>query len=601
MRKVDHRGRRKSRGSTFSLDSGYADSGYSSYAQLSRTTSSSTPSWQASTSTLAPSVQSLAPSVRSRPSDDVQRRDSVPFLSPHTYNKYEKWKPLPPVPQQAADETETLVHGHAVPIRIFPQANLGELPEVPIHPPGSECAWAKRVERVARVGVVGKCSECNASKMHSTAAGGGSLAPETFRRLVKEYKAYINSRDMFGNTPLHAAAATGLGANEFQVLYEAGADLVARNDKGETFLHLIAKDKHDSSIRILEWANDQKIPFKLSTFDGKTILHSICEKNISWSMLPKILPFLRTLGPDINLRDRWGRTAMDYLKDSIALQSTYQDMPTVVPEELDRLLENFVPRYRDRDNPEQAPDNVEDTLSTPVNNLALSDSAMYDVVLRSEQDPSAQDCDGKNALHCLAHILRFPTFDVRAQPPTFRYHLVELCCHSSKVNVNAYDRCGSTPLHSFLAYPRANDDEKVLADIVKTLLENGADPNMRDRAGNTALHLACFHGHFLCMQVLRAFLQKDATMYKNAVRARNDRQQSPVKATLVLMNTDAWSLNEKQIRQKCLEVITHSEFTEDNSDQSKFWGIPNSVTVPVPQLTVSPALVSRPPSPMDES
>jgi ankyrin repeat protein len=600
MRKVDHRGRRKSRSSAFSVDSGYADSGYSSYAQLSRTISTSAPSWQASTATMTPSVQSLAPSVRSRPSDDVQRRASAPFLSPHTYNKYEKWKPLPPVPQQAADETETFVHGHAVPIRIFPQEISGELPKVPIHPPGSECAWAKRVEHIARVGEVGKCSECNASIMHSAAAGGGSLAPDTFRHLVNKYKGYINSRDMFGNTPLHAAAATGLGANEFQVLHEAGADLIARNDKGETFLHLIAKDhKQDSSIRILEWASDQKIPFKLSTFDGKTILHSICEKNVSWSVFSTMLPFLRTLGTDINLRDRWGKTAMDYLKDSLALQSTYQDMPTVVPEELDRLLENYVPRYKDRDNAEHPQDDVEAALSTPV--LALSDGAMFDVVMRSEQDPSAQDGDGKNALHCLAHILRFPTFDGRAQPPTFRYHLVELCCHSSKVNVNAYDRWGSTPLHSFLAYPRANDDEKVLADIVKTLLDNGADPNMRDRDGNTALHLACFHGHFLCMQLLRAFLQKDATMYKNAVRARNDRGQSPVKKTLLFMDTDGWSAGEKQTRQKCLEVITHSEFTEDNSDLSRFWGIPNSVTVPVPQLMVSPAPISRPLSPMDES
>jgi len=600
MRKVDHRGRRKSRGSALSVDSGYPDSGYSSYAQLPRTISSSVSSWQASTATMTPSVQSFAPSVRSRPSDDAQRRASAPFLSPHTYNKYEKWKPLPPVPQQAADETETFVHGHAVPIRISPPETSGELSEVPIHPPGSECAWAKRVEHIARVGEVKKCSECNASAMHSVAAGGGSLAPETFRHLVNIYKGYINSRDMFGNTPLHAAAATGLGANEFQVLHEAGADLFARNDKGETFLHLIAKDhKQDSSIRILEWATSQKIPFKLSTFDGKTILHSICEKNVSWSMLSRMLPFLRTLGYQINLRDRWGKTAMDYLKESLALQSTHQDMLTVVPEELDRLLETYVPRYKDRDNAEHPQGDVGAALSTPV--LALSDGAMYDVVLRSAQDPSAQDHNGRNALHCLAHMVRFPTFDVGAQPPAFRHHLVELCCNSSKVNVNAYDRLGNTPLHSFLAYPRANDDEKVLADIVKTLLEKGADPNMRDREGNTALHLACFQGHFLCMQLLRAFLQRDATMYKNAVRARNDKGQSPVKKTLLFMDSDACSAAEKQTRQKCVEVITHSEFTEDNSDQSRFWGIPNSVTVPVPQLTVSPALISRPPSPMDES
>jgi ankyrin repeat protein len=618
MRKVDHRGRRKSRSSTFSADSGYADSsyadsGYASYPTLSRTTSSSAPSWQASTATLTPSIQSAAPSVvpsvpssvRSRPSSEAQRRASTPFLSPHSYSKHEKWKPLPPVPQQAADDAEMFLHGHAVPTPTPTQTSLGELPQVPVHPPGSECSWAKRVEGVARIGVVGKCSECGASMLHSVAAGGGLLVQENFRRLVNKYKDSIKSRDIFGNTPLHAAAAAGLGANEFQILHDAGADLLASNDKGETFLHLLTTDhKKDSSIMILEWATDQKIDFKLSTIDGKTILHSICERNVSLWTLPKMWYFLRTLGTDINLRDRWGKTAMDYLKASLALQGTDRDMPTLGPQEVDRLLENYLPRYKDHHDGEDPRDDVEAALSAKVNSLetfALSDNAMFDVVLRSEQDPAAQDCDGKNALHCLAHILRFPGFEGRVQPPTFRQHLVEWICVHSKVNANAYDGCGSTPLHSFLTYPRANDDEKVLADIVQFLLEHDADPNMRDRAGNTALHLACFHGHFLCMKVLRGFLQKDATMYKNATRARNDRGQSPVTATLSSMNTGAWSPDEKQIRQKCLELVTHSEFTEDDSEQSRFWGIPNSISNPIPKLTVSPVSITRPPSPMDES
>ena len=606
MRKVDHRSRRKSRSSTFSADSGYADSGYASYPTLSRTTSSSHNSWQGSIATLTPSIRSAATSVatpaRSRPSDDFQRRASAPFLSPPSYTKH---KPLPPLPQKAEDDIETSLHAHTVPLSKPTHASLGALPQVPAHPPGSECTLAKRVEKVARIAIVRKCTHCNASPLHAVAAGGGLLLKENFRQLLNKYKDSINSRDMFGNSPLHAAAAGGLGANEFQLLYDAGADLLARNDKGETFLHLITADhKKDSSIMILEWATDQKIDFKLSTFDGKTILHSVCERNVSLWSLAKMWYFLRTLGTDINLRDRWGKTAMDYLKDSLASQQTHQDMPTLGPEELDKLLESHLPRYKDRHNCKQLVDDVEAALPATINTLetvARSDAAMFEVVRDAEFDPAVQDGDGKNALHCLAHIVRFREYDGRVQPPSFRKYLVDWSCVNSKVDANAYDRCGSTPLHSFLTYPRANDDEGVLGDIVNVLLANGANPNMRDRAGNTALHLACLYGHYLCTKALRDFFQKDATMYKNATRARNDRNQSPVNSTLSLMNTSAWSPQEKQVRRECLKLITHNEFTEDDTERSRFWGIPNSTPALIPNLTVSPASVTRPPSPMDES
>lgn len=606
MRKKDHRGQRKSRSSTFSADSGYADSisadsGYASYPTLSRTTSSSAASWQASTATLTPSRSS----IRSRPSDEVQRRSTHSFLHSRTYSKHEKWKPLPPVPQSAEHEAPPRLQGHVAPITQPTQASPAELPKIPIHPPGSECSSAKRVAHVARIGIVGKCSECGASMLHSVAAGGRLMVQDNFRQLVNKYRESINSQDRFGNTPLHAAAAAGLGANELQILHDAGAKLVARNDKGETFLHPIVTDlQTDSSIRILEWATDQNIDFRLSTIDGKTILHSICEKNISSKMLRQILYFLRTLGTDINLRDRWGKTAMDYLKTSLAVQGSLYDLPTIAPEDVDKFLEDHLPRYKDGHNREQLGGAMDAELPARLNSLetfALSDNAMFDVVVRSENDPTAQDCDGKNALHCLAHILRFPEFEGCAQPPTFRKHLVNLICRDTKVYPNAYDRCGATPLHSFLTYPRANDDEQVLADIVKILLEYGADPHMRDRAGNSALHLACFNGHFLCMKVLLRFLQKDAKMYKNATRARNDRGQTPVIATLASMNTGAWSPDEKQVRQKCLELITHSEFTEDSSADSSFWGIPNSTSLPPSTATVLPVPLTRPPSPMDES
>ncbi len=76
----------------------------------------------------------------------------------------------------------------------------------------------------------------NGKKLHELQAGQGSdaYAQESVRKAV-------NQQDLQGNTPLHIAAAnpTAIRTEEFVRL---GADINAKNDAGETALHIAAKN-----------------------------------------------------------------------------------------------------------------------------------------------------------------------------------------------------------------------------------------------------------------------------------------------------------------------------------------------------------------------
>lgn len=607
---------------------------HATHASTSRTTTiHSTDSWQASTSTLIPpSVSSFAPSIKSHFSNDGSIRSSalfpslprpsVPSFSSSTesYRSSESSsnslalhpsprkpslsKPLPPIPQSEATEEDQLFHRNTVlslpNTRHRPSTGASDPPP---HPPDSQCSRAKREPDLPRLATLGKCTECGASKLHSVAAVGLNLSSENFALMVGRYQRDIKSRDRFGNTCLHAAAASKMGLDDFKVLHAAGADLLARNDRGELFLHLIsAHHKNEFLIKLLEWAIEQNLDFKMPTYDGKTVLHTICERNMTQWALENMWPFLRSFGTAINVRDRWGKTAIDYLKVSLNAELSQSQQSSEPAQGWERLLVVNLPRYVSR----LATDVVSNGETNAIMELLRdpekchqSDLAMWDVFRQSENDPPVQDHAGRNALHCLAYIIRFWDFNNRKcfEPLEARHEGVRSALRW-KVDPNAYNQHGSTPLHCFLAYERFNDSETSLAKIIETLLENGADPLLRDRDGNTALHLACHHGRAECVGVLLRFLRNDARLHGQATRARNDKDRSPVKETLFWMNIH--TTEEKELRLQCVHKVAGEEFTEAavaHSSPNLFWGIPNSTQLS-DAMMIQPTLL-RPPTPMD--
>lgn len=84
-----------------------------------------------------------------------------------------------------------------------------------------------------------------------------------------------------------------------------------------------------------------------------------------------------------------------------------------------------------------------------------------------------------------------------------------------RININFNDGSGATPLifatlryynndhrHRIWGHSYRDDESP---SIILILLNHGADPNITDITGSTALHYACRHGNFLVMELLLKF------------------------------------------------------------------------------------------------
>ena len=560
--KFDGHARRESRSSITSFDSDCE----SDQARFSRTTASSVRSFDLPEEPVNSPL--LAHFNGSQPSFDSRTLCSSLFSSSSKpidhYNH-----PLPPIPTPELSNQEHDLPPKAVGDHQNTQTQDQSSLSSPLHSPVSLCPIGSRNANSPHIATLGSCHYCGATKLHSLAAGGLSVTITTFGLIVEAEKATINQRDTFGNTCLHSAAASGLNLDHIKLLHAAGADLYARNNEGKTFLHLLrAYDNGGLLISILSWATHQGLDLLACSHGGKTVLHTLFERKVSLTTFMDISGILRGVGQGINCRDRHGRTAIDYLwashqQSSLSLHRIERSQSSFAAE-FEEFLASKVPDYQFAKTSRGYDPGKGDQAQEVVGSLEQSDAAMMVIVRRSYHEPSTRDDNGRNALHCLASIIRYPEFGDGQQPPSARLSRVQSCIQWG-VSVNVYDSYGSTPLLSFLAQVRSNDSDWWLARILQVLLKNGGNPNMRDRQGNTALHLACRNGLLFPARVLLTyFAEEPGWMQSHAIRVRNDAGRSIIGETIEWMKNDFSNKNGE--RRQCIKLICATGFADDDHD-----------------------------------
>lgn len=320
-------------------------------------------------------------------------------------------------------------------------------------------------------------------------------------------------RDAFGNTLLHFLAARGSGGMVIHAVQSQRCAFIlnARNSAGQTFLHVLGdswfQDSNANTLcQLLDllviYARAQRFDITACDHYGRTFFHMLLSAKISDSLLQFIL-------------QRYGGIAR-FSRDAFGINP--------VPTELSAPTGSM-----DVDSPTfngeaSATGDSESSLSF------LKISGLLKLIREaSANNPSLEDEDGRNGLHCLAMASLSQKSVIDKSNPSsphlqgrqkkkkgktaeelldssvdklrLRLSLLEGLLVAG-VDTNHYDSYGNTPLMAFCAELPEDDDYKTGPEILDLLLNSGANIHARNRAGETALHIAVRCGRKLAVKTL---------------------------------------------------------------------------------------------------
>ena len=271
---------------------------------------------------------------------------------------------------------------------------------------------------------------------------------------------WIEKKDKYQRTPLHSAARYG-ALKAASLLLEQGVDLDVKDESGNTPLHLASISRHDEIIDLLiqhhadvNTLNTQGLPpLYLASLYGN----------------PESIKLLLAAGADINFRDVDGNTP---LHTAVLYRH---------PENLDELL---------KVNPDI--DAINTAGYTPLH-LAVrrpDNEKAIELLLQQRADVNIPDPTGRNAL----------LVSVGSHQKEYIALLV-----SNGIDINSQDNDGNTALH----YPLFNVLENKLylplsKEIVKILMEEGADPHIRNKGGKSPTDLAVESGENELINLLKS-------------------------------------------------------------------------------------------------
>ena len=149
-------------------------------------------------------------------------------------------------------------------------------------------------------------------------------ACDAIHTLVVVHNADVNNQDNKGNTPAHAAAAR-IAFKAMRNLAKRGADMSAQNKDGETPLHMAVMAE---AVEIAKAIVEYGTPKIAATVDLEDVIN--CSKNavgikdksgampLHYALSKATVKKLLNCGADASMRDCFGRTPWNYAEQKIA-------------------------------------------------------------------------------------------------------------------------------------------------------------------------------------------------------------------------------------------------------------------------------------------
>ncbi|KAM0427082.1 hypothetical protein ACHAQK_012223 [Fusarium lateritium] len=324
----------------------------------------------------------------------------------------------------------------------------------------------------------------------------------------------FEQRDQFGHTLLHLMAARFMRDHLFQTIL-SGQDihiLNAQNTAGQTLLHVLHTSwfqPHNQFLlqQLLDIMAQRGFDFSARDHYGRSFSHVLLLRDASAELRNHVLQLCKST---------------DYQKrDAFNVTPTY----AVIPEP-SFGIKRACTQAMDLDPP--APMSRQESSADPYHmNDIDRETNLLKFISEAERNPRLEDSEGRNGLHCLAGatlstvtIKQKYCLDENGEPTErkrkdkitkdadssthrleLRFSLLEGLLGAG-VDPNHYDLHGNTPLMAFAAQLPEDNDYKFGPEIIEALINFGAQVNARNRAGETALHIAVRCGHKLAVKRL---------------------------------------------------------------------------------------------------
>ena len=282
----------------------------------------------------------------------------------------------------------------------------------------------------------------------------------TMSIITDENKALVNSKDTFGNTPLHYAVLAGCTESVNLLLRAPECDINLVNTKGETPLHLACKQR---DIRILEMlATEEICDLNAQNYYGDTAMHIAVKERMPVKYI-KELTLHKTCSHNIANHDNMTPlqlalstdqlSAMKLLLQCICAKCSHEDIAKVIQDLLLRAM------HADK--------------------IVL----LMMLIERKEFNINEINHDGQTFLHVACTLKNMKYIQTLIQKPT--------------CDLNIQDYSGDSALH-IAVYSRLNSAEKI-----QCILEcDRCDPNITNKQGYTPLHVASLNSQFDSVRIL---------------------------------------------------------------------------------------------------